>query len=267
MDNPTNILGTLQQYDKNRQAHLSTELNNLENELVCKFVVTSPNSSLVFPIQRLRGLNEINWGDGTIESKNDTEGNQSYPHTYVNAGTYIAVFKGVKGIGELSFRAVNWLKEVYIGHKIQLDAVTNFYFCQNLEKITFADDSITTYTYAALQETAVKEVVFPKSCNTVRQFVSMPSIEKFVFQTINPPTLYTNAFENTNNCPIYVPLESLNAYKTATNWVAYADRIKAIVDTSYLEERLPTAPTTDGTYVLKVTVSSGTPLYEWVSES
>lgn len=35
-------------------------------------------------------------------------------------------------------------------------------------------------------------------------------------------------FDNTNNCPIYVPDNSVDAYKVATNWSAYASRIKPL---------------------------------------
>jgi hypothetical protein len=35
-------------------------------------------------------------------------------------------------------------------------------------------------------------------------------------------------FESTNNCPIYVPAESVDAYKTAQYWNDYARRIRAI---------------------------------------
>jgi hypothetical protein len=45
---------------------------------------------------------------------------------------------------------------------------------------------------------------------------------------ITPPTLGSNAFDSTNNCPIYVPAESVNTYKSATNWSTYADRIQAM---------------------------------------
>ena len=46
---------------------------------------------------------------------------------------------------------------------------------------------------------------------------------------ISPPTLANiSAFANTNNCPIYVPASSVDAYKEATNWSALASRIFAI---------------------------------------
>ena len=38
----------------------------------------------------------------------------------------------------------------------------------------------------------------------------------------------SNAFDNTNNCPIYVPAESVSAYQSAPNWSTHASRIQAI---------------------------------------
>jgi hypothetical protein len=38
----------------------------------------------------------------------------------------------------------------------------------------------------------------------------------------------SNAFDNTNNCPIYVPSASVEAYKAATNWSSLSSRIQAI---------------------------------------
>ena len=43
-----------------------------------------------------------------------------------------------------------------------------------------------------------------------------------------PPVIGSSVFDETNNCPIYVPAGSLNAYKTA--WSEYADRIKPNVE-------------------------------------
>lgn len=43
-----------------------------------------------------------------------------------------------------------------------------------------------------------------------------------------PPTLGSDAFNNTNDCPIYVPAESVETYKAANGWSTYASRIQAI---------------------------------------
>jgi hypothetical protein len=44
------------------------------------------------------------------------------------------------------------------------------------------------------------------------------------------PTLGSNVFDNTNNCPIYVPASAVDTYKTSTSsgWSTYANRIQAI---------------------------------------
>jgi hypothetical protein len=47
-------------------------------------------------------------------------------------------------------------------------------------------------------------------------------------EATTPPTCDSYAFDNTNNCPIYVPSQSIDTYKSATNWSTYADRIQAI---------------------------------------
>lgn len=46
-----------------------------------------------------------------------------------------------------------------------------------------------------------------------------------IIRTITPPTLAANAFDTGNACPIYVPDDSVESYKSATNWSAYASRI------------------------------------------
>lgn len=43
-----------------------------------------------------------------------------------------------------------------------------------------------------------------------------------------PPTVGSNAFTATGDCPIYVPAESVEAYKAANGWKHYASRIQAI---------------------------------------
>ncbi|WP_162540248.1 leucine-rich repeat protein, partial [Acinetobacter haemolyticus] len=43
-----------------------------------------------------------------------------------------------------------------------------------------------------------------------------------------PPNVGVMIFYNTNNAPIYVPAESVDAYKTAPNWSTYASRIFAM---------------------------------------
>ena len=57
--------------------------------------------------------------------------------------------------------------------------------------------------------------------------VNMTSI---TIKATTPPTLESGVFNNTNNCPIYVPASAVDVYKesTSTGWSEYASRIFAI---------------------------------------
>lgn len=60
----------------------------------------------------------------------------------------------------------------------------------------------------------------------IYSFCNYTALKVIVFKTTTVPTLANvNAFSNTNNCPIFVPDESVEAYKTATNWSSLASRI------------------------------------------
>ena len=56
-------------------------------------------------------------------------------------------------------------------------------------------------------------------------FYNCSGLTEIMMLGTTPPSLGSSAFFNTNNCPIYVPYESLNNYKTATNWSSYQSRI------------------------------------------
>ena len=80
-------------------------------------------------------------------------------------------------------------------------------------------------------------LVIPNSVTTIEEaaFFGWELVPYVEIQVITPPTLagssiFGGAFDGQNNAPIYVPDESVNAYKTATNWVDLADRIFPIGD-------------------------------------
>jgi len=59
-------------------------------------------------------------------------------------------------------------------------------------------------------------------------FDSCRSLTSVTVEATTPPTLSTDAFNSTNNCPIYVPCDSVDTYKAASGWSTYASRIQAI---------------------------------------
>ena len=74
-------------------------------------------------------------------------------------------------------------------------------------------------------------LIIPNSVTSIGNnvFEGWHTVPYVVMTRLTPPTLAnSNAFSDQNNAPIYVPNASLNDYKTATNWVALASRIKPI---------------------------------------
>ena len=82
-----------------------------------------------------------------------------------------------------------------------------FQNCTKLTSVTIGNSVTKIYNYA---------------------FDSCSGLTSVTIQATTPPSLGSGAFSNTNKCPIYVPAESVDAYKTATNWKTYASRIQPI---------------------------------------
>lgn len=61
-----------------------------------------------------------------------------------------------------------------------------------------------------------------------RAFYGCKKLSSITINAITPPTLGTNVFDYTNNCVIYVPSGSVEAYKAASGWSTYASRIQPI---------------------------------------
>lgn len=78
---------------------------------------------------------------------------------------------------------------------------------------------------------SASEITLPSSLTLIgiNCFRNCYALERIICRATTPPSLANvSAFTNTNNCPIYVPDASVEAYKTATNWSSYASRIKGI---------------------------------------
>ena len=121
--------------------------------------------------------------------------------------TDITIGNGVTIIDGYAFTKCFKLSSVTIPNSVTSIGGNAFYFCEALKNVTIGNGVTFINSYAF------------NFCSTLTSITIL---------TTTPPTLGSSVFNNTNNCPIYVPAESVDAYKTATNWSAYADRIQAI---------------------------------------
>ena len=99
----------------------------------------------------------------------------------------------------------------------------------NLRSIIIPE-SVTSIGGLAFYEcTGLTSIDIPKSVTSIGVFAFnvCRGLTSITVRATTPPTLVLNDhFSNTNECPIYVPWESVAAYKSA--WGVYASRIQAI---------------------------------------
>lgn len=104
--------------------------------------------------------------------------------------------------------------------------------------VKFGENTKQIHGYLFNDDAYLKNVYMPSSITYIgantfdsRKYTKLTGI---TIDKAEPPTLAaTNAFTNTNNCPIYVPAESVAAYQGATNWSTYSSRITALTYTNY----------------------------------
>lgn len=77
---------------------------------------------------------------------------------------------------------------------------------------------------------SLSELIIPSGVETIdsNAFEGCTGLNKITVNIQTPFAIGDGVFDNTNNCPIYVPNESLEAYKTTPGWSDYADRLFGI---------------------------------------
>ena len=199
----------------------------------------------------------------TAQSGEDTNLKEiTLPNTLKSlGGSQNRVFWGKRGLETINYRCVNFTEEKTHGDN------NNFIYCgsETLNGITInisKDVQQMPKGFFYGNETYVKEINFEEGsiCSTINDlaFYSIytknessptkinfpPSITNilgipfgsnhyynFIFKLymVNPPSILPGAMGNSPNISkIYVPAESVEAYKTATNWSTYAPKIEAI---------------------------------------
>lgn len=91
-------------------------------------------------------------------------------------------------------------------------------------------DSVTTIGITAFSGNRVlRQITIGSGITSIGNQATTNSIniQSITIKTTTPPTISELTWQSTT-CPIYVPAESVDAYKTATNWSSYADRIQSI---------------------------------------
>ena len=106
-----------------------------------------------------------------------------------------------------------------------------FRYCSGLTSIDIPD-TVTSLGFAAFDScTNLLSANVGSGVTSIegQLFRNCSGLTSVTINSVTPPTLvYTSAFYNTNDCPIYVPCESVETYKAASGWSSYSSRIQAI---------------------------------------
>lgn len=128
-----------------------------------------------------------------------------------------------------TFRQSN-ITDLVIGDNVTEIGASAFTKCNNLSSVTIGSNVETIGNRAFSSGRSLTSIVIPDSVTSIGDiaFYYCTSLTSITIQATTPPTLDSNVFGYTNDCPIYVPAESVETYKAASGWSRYTNRIQAI---------------------------------------
>ena len=109
----------------------------------------------------------------------------------------------------------------------------------DFRKSTFKE--IKTYCFQGSSSTTRRfryaTIRFPDTVNKINSYAFQYNDHcDYYFSSTTPPTLSaTNSWQNATNYNIFVPYQSVNAYRSATNWTAQASYIKGYIEAGTFE--------------------------------
>ncbi len=128
--------------------------------------------------------------------------------TFENGVGKIEFVENVTAIGQGVFSGKTAMTRIELPHSVTSIGGNAFYNCNCLTSITIPSGV-----------TIIGAIAF-QGCSSLTSVTCLATTPP-AFGRIAP-------FGNTNECPIYVPSASLNAYKSASGWRTYESRIRPI---------------------------------------
>ena len=144
--------------------------------------------------------------------------------------TSVTIGNSVESIGDIAFAHCESLTSINIPDSVTSIGYFAFQYCSKLSSITIPNSVTTIGDEAFSYCSKLKSITIGNNVTSIGQyaFSDCESLTSITVLATTPPTLSGYVFESTNNCPIYVPSGSVDAYKAPSGWSDYASRIQAI---------------------------------------
>lgn len=161
------------------------------------------------------------------------------PNSVTNIGNYafidctsmanVTMSDNVTNIGDGAFSNCKSLKSVIMPENMTNIGNTVFGGCYSLSNIAIPN-GVTILDFLISDCYSIASITIPDSVNRIEEysFAFCYGMKEYHFKSAIPPILGGSMvfLGIPSDCIIYVPVGSLSAYQTATNWATYASQIK-----------------------------------------
>ena len=142
----------------------------------------------------------------------------------------VSIPESVTSIGNSAFYSCTRLKSLRIPSRVTSYSYELTQNCNELEEVYLPEGITTIGGYAFKNCFVLPQIIVPSTIekfDNVQHFYNCYKLTKVIIKALVPPPINSDSFVNTSSkMLIYVPNDSVEAYKAATNWSAYADQIK-----------------------------------------
>ena len=198
-----------------------TQLNNIKSDIKAAIIAKGGTATNDFTTYATAISNLPSGGGGSDDLKNLIERDI----------TSIDIPAGTTKIGTNAFQNCTGLTSVTIPNSVKTIDTNAFQNCISLTSVTLGNSVRTIDTNAFNNCSKLTSVTIPNSVTTIGSsaFYSCTGLTSITSLNTTPPKILKSTFQSVpSTCPIYVPAESVEAYKAAANWSTRADYIQAI---------------------------------------
>ena len=144
----------------------------------------------------------------------------------------LSISNSVTTIGAYAFNACTGLSGTLVipNGVTSISGESAFFGCSNITGLSLSNNLQTIGNGAFTLCTSLTSLNIPSSVTSIggNAFAGCTALTGITMNSVTPPTLGSGAFDNTGDCPIYVPIAGARAYLSNVDWLPYSYRIESV---------------------------------------